>query len=287
MTELTGLGWLGGWTTPGQVTANTVIVTGPNGGEFVYDNSNHLRSANVGATAADPVQGITCFQGFSTFNGFGAYLSLLSTSASAPGFFEYLDTNSASQGVLAYSFAARAVTEPVTSVAVPQGAQIWNGVLGFLTPVAHPGSIGVAGAGTFTGFMQFLNSAGYRFDAGIVAASIAPPNPLAAGAEVWHAITLDAGWTVTTNFRVKLLTEDNCAWIQGDATHAAFTGATSMNSGSPLNAAYQPASSAAPASPLFPAGRCGVTISAAGVITAQPLGVSCTQVNVNGIYPLD
>jgi hypothetical protein len=103
------------------VRARVVIITGAGGGEFVYDASNNLRSANVGATTTDPVQHITCQQGFSTFNGHGAVVSLLSTAAAKAAYFEYADTGSATQGALIASDAASSGTDPVNGSAYVAG----------------------------------------------------------------------------------------------------------------------------------------------------------------------
>jgi hypothetical protein len=86
--------------TSGIVLARQVIVSGPNGGVFIYDIAGNLRVAEVGGTTPDPRQGITCFAGISTFNGAGACLSIESTDATTPGKFEYANTGTSSQGTL-------------------------------------------------------------------------------------------------------------------------------------------------------------------------------------------
>jgi len=183
----------------GLVRARTIIVSGAGGGEFIYDASGNLRSANVGADTTDPIQHITCHQGFSTFNGFGAVISLLSTAVAA--YFQYLDTLSAAQGALSYSSAARPVTDPISGQSAPQGVQIWNGTLDFLTPVARVGQIGVNGllASPFLGYMEFLTSLGYHFDTTVVAeGGITSRNPVAPfGQEQWHSLGTLAGYTIT------------------------------------------------------------------------------------------
>ena len=135
-------------------------------------------------------------------------------------------------------------------------------------------------------------------DLGSAAAFANPPqcfsNPLFAqnpvtpgsGAETWHNIIPDAGWTVATSLRYKLL-PDGLVYLYGDLTHAAITAATSINSVNPLPGPYRPAGTVSVASPLYPAGRCGVEVAATGIIIAEPLGVSCTGVNINGIFPRD
>lgn len=90
-----------------------IVGGGPGAGEFTYDASGNLRSANVGQVTTDPVQGITCQQGFSTFNGKGAVINLLSTSLGA--FFQYQDLGTPAQGALILAVASVAGTDPVTS----------------------------------------------------------------------------------------------------------------------------------------------------------------------------
>lgn len=118
-----------GWSDQ-NVIAQLVIITGPDDGEFVYDSSGHLRSANVGAVTADPVHGITCQQGFSTFNAFGAVINLLSTTSAAAGFFQYFDNESAVQGALILSIASTTGSDPVTSTGYPAGQKGTDPIFG-------------------------------------------------------------------------------------------------------------------------------------------------------------
>lgn len=296
MTEAPGAGvagWGTGWNTPGQVVANQVVVIGPNGGEFIYDNSNQLRSANVGADTTDPKQGLTCHQGFSLFNGHGVVIELHSTSAAAPGFFQYFDNNTNVQGSLIYSFVPRNfITDPITSVACPIFGQVWNGgttnpaVMGFAG--TSTGSVGVASTGTFNGWMQFQSATAYRFDGQLVvpnsANGLAAMNVGGTAADSWHTVTLDAGWSGTLRYKFTGLA--NSVWAQGAVTHAAFTTATNINGSTPVPAAYQPASTVLIGGPNLPT-RCGAEISAGGVFVAEPLGQSTTECDINGIYPLD
>lgn len=96
-----------------------VVSGGPGAGEFIYDASGNLRSANVGQVTTDPVQGITCQQGFSTFNGHGAVINLLSTSKGA--FFQYQDLGSSTQGSMILVVASTAGTDPVTGFTYQAG----------------------------------------------------------------------------------------------------------------------------------------------------------------------
>lgn len=108
---------------PQVVRARRVIIIGTAGGEFVYDASGHLRSANVGQTTTDPIQGLTCPQGFSTWNGAGSIVNLLSTATGKAAFFQYQDNESAVQGALIFSLASVAGTDPVNGSAYDVGAE--------------------------------------------------------------------------------------------------------------------------------------------------------------------
>jgi hypothetical protein len=276
-----------GWRSP-IVTASQVIITGANGGEFIYDASGNLRSANVGQTTTDPLQGITCQQGFSTFNGFGAVISLLSTANAA--YFQYLDSGSAVQGSLSISQAARSGTDPVTSTAYPQGMQIFNGALQFLTPVAHPGQIGVAGAGPLAGYMQFLNAVGYQFDAAILGNINALDPSVPNTVETWHTMSgFLNSWAATGNTpRYRLLPDGNVQ-IDGAMDATAATAATFFT----MPAAYRPVAPtklwSSGANLGVPAGQSPFTqVASTGSIAV--LGVTLptagAHVTISGIYTL-
>src|SRR5215472_4061254 len=150
------------------VRARLVIITGAGGGEFVYDASNNLRSANVGANTTDPIHGITCFQGFSTFNAFGAVLNLLSTVSGKSAFLQYLDNGSAVQGslILSISSESAAFAEPVLGSNVPIGVFGVDPVFGDF--------IRVVGANIFFGVgVSFSRAA----DVSVQFASVPSANP--------------------------------------------------------------------------------------------------------------
>ena len=111
---------------------NKLIVIGAGGGEFVYDASSNLRSANVGQVTTDPINGITCQQGFTTFNGHGAAVNYLSTMAGNAAFIQYLDNGSAVQGTLILSVNSETstFTEPYSSSTVQLGIEGVNPVFG-------------------------------------------------------------------------------------------------------------------------------------------------------------
>lgn len=235
---------------PSVINANRVIISGPNGGLFIYSGRpafNNLIESTTGAAGTDPY-GNVYFDGTTLYHHNivnGNYYIAVNING--------LATNQ--NGIIFYTAASEA--GPWVAQANLGNDNAGNLLLGAAANI-------IAGAGVVT------------FDP---ATGNTP--------ESWHSITPDAGWTVASSFRVKLLAEKNAAWLYGDLTHAAITAATNMNSTNPLGAAYRPAGTVNVASPLYPAGRCGVEITAAGVIIAEPLGVSCTGVNINGIYPLD
>ena len=103
------------------IRARQVIISGPGGGEFIYDAAFKLRVAQVGTVTTDPVQGITCQAGISTFNAFGAVLFLQSIANDATFF--YNDTASATQGTRILSIASASGTDPVIGTGYPAGQQ--------------------------------------------------------------------------------------------------------------------------------------------------------------------
>src|SRR5215469_11968237 len=117
-----------GWQNDDVVVAAVVVVQGPGGGEFVYDAAGNLRSANVGQVTTDPLQGITCQQGFSTFNGHGAVINLLSTSKGA--FYQYADTGTNAQGGLVLAIAVTGGTDPVNGSTYIAGGNLIDPVFG-------------------------------------------------------------------------------------------------------------------------------------------------------------
>lgn len=131
------------------VRARTVIVHGAAGGIFVYNAANQLVSADVGADTTDPVHGITCHAGISTFNVFGAVINLLSTARNA--FFQYFDNGSAVQGALILSIASVAGTDPVDGTAYPAGM--------FGVDPAFGDFINVVGASILLGQVAFTRKA--------------------------------------------------------------------------------------------------------------------------------
>lgn len=128
-----------------------LVVSG--GGEFVYDASGNLRSSNVGQPTTDPIQGISCPQGFATYNGHGAVINLLSTANSA--FFQYQDLDTAVQGIMILSVASTSGTDPVTGATYAAGLTGIDPVFGdFLNSTGAIINMGVGTALSQSGRIQ-------------------------------------------------------------------------------------------------------------------------------------
>lgn len=102
--------------------------------------------------------------------------------------------------------------------------------------------------------------------------------------DTWHTVTVDAGWTNANAFQYRL-TPWHTVQIFGSATHAAFTAGTNLNSSNALPAAYRPTKTWNIGGVGFPA-RAGAEITSAGVIVAEANGVSCTECDLAGEYPI-
>jgi hypothetical protein len=135
----------------------------------------------------------------------------------------------------------------------------------------------------------FMDGSGFNINTGFVHAAdpttgTSPANP--AASETWHTVTVDSGWTVGRTLRYQRLAQRNMVYVEGALTHAAFTGATNINSSNPLPAQYRPTGSINIGGPGIP-NRAGAEITSGGVFVAEANGVSCTEIDLNGIYPLD
>lgn len=98
-----------------------VVQGGPGSGEFIYDANGNLRSSNVGQATTDPIKGLSCPQGFATWNGHGSIVNLLSTADGKGAFFQYQDNQSNVQGTLILAVSSVAGTDPVGGAAYPAG----------------------------------------------------------------------------------------------------------------------------------------------------------------------
>lgn len=110
----------------GTLNARRVIITGPVDGLFVYDAAGGLRSADVGQVITDPLKGITCQQGRSTFNGHGAVITLSATALDAE--LLYADTGTSVQGALVASSASQGGIDPFGNAFLD--GQVSYGVVG-------------------------------------------------------------------------------------------------------------------------------------------------------------
>lgn len=107
-----------------------------------------------------------------------------------------------------------------------------------------------------------------------------------ATSESWHTVSLDAGWSSAETLRYKLLAESSTVWVQGAVTHAGFSGTVNINGSTPIPAAYRPSTNHNIGGPGIP-GRAGGLITSAGVFVAEPGSATCTECDINGIYPLN
>lgn len=112
-----------------------------------------------------------------------------------------------------------------------------------------------------------------------------PGSPLTA--EVWHTISLAAGWSTAAGQPVpsyRLLPDGNVQ-MTGVATHASFTGATALTAAGAIPAAYRPTTEQ-----FVPAGlptAASIEITPAGTINAEPPSGGTTVCNFNGCYPVN
>lgn len=103
--------------------------------------------------------------------------------------------------------------------------------------------------------------------------------------EVWHPITLDSGWSTVSGHPVpsyRLLPDGNVQ-LSGYASHAAWTGTTTLNSSNPLPSAYRPATE-----PYFVGdiNRAAYEITSSGVIQVlYNSALNNTQIEMHAIYP--
>jgi hypothetical protein len=151
------------------------------------------------------------------------------------------------------------------------------------TPSSASIMVSVAGAPGTDAISSETFPAGVMVDA--VNAPVVAADPVAGGPETWHNITLDAGWTVsgtaTPGYRI-LPTGD--VQLRGTLTHASFTAAVSINSGTPMPTAYRPANSiiVRTADSL----RAGLQQQSNGVLQARPLSTGNASVDLGCIYNL-
>jgi hypothetical protein len=113
---------------------------------------------------------------------------------------------------------------------------------------------------------------------------IVPNNPQTPNTpETWHTLALASGWTAV-NGPYYRYTIDNCVEFFGSATHAAFTGSTTL-SAADLPSGYIPTTTWNGGGTGIP-GRAGFEVNTSGAVVAIPNGTSCTECDLAGKIPL-
>lgn len=105
--------------------------------------------------------------------------------------------------------------------------------------------------------------------------------------ETWHAITLDAGWSASTQAPQYRMLPDGNVQVRGVCTHTSVTANTNINSGNPIGSDYRPAQIRfyRAADPSDTAGL--VQINTAGVFQVHAnASFPATQAVMDGVYSL-
>jgi hypothetical protein len=134
---------------------------------------------------------------------------------------------------------------------------------------------------------------GEAFPAGIMVDAINAPSqaadPIVGGAESWHAVTLDSGWTnqggSNPNCSYRLLPQKSII-IVGYINHASFSANLVVNNSNPLPTPYRPINYQH-AGAYTNNGGCGVSLSPTGVITVENPPSSSTYCRFTVVFPLD
>lgn len=250
-------------TQPGQSTAilraRQVIISGSGDGEWVYNGApaaNNLvasvttgNPASPGTTTPDPTGHNAVLPGIVTY-GFSSLLGA------------YVAIQVFGQAIYYYTAATEAgpwtlgpnVSLTAGSILTLNGETVVNGNL-------------IVGAPT-AGFTVDLVHNQVIFADPAVATQ--PGSP---AAEIWHTITLDAGWSTGGGYAVPSyrLTPQGDLQLAGRASFS-FTSAAAvqLNSGNPLPAAYHPVSTHDPRTSDLIGSRCHIALSTAGVLAATP-----------------
>lgn len=130
---------------------------------------------------------------------------------------------------------------------------------------------------------------GFNIYGGVVAArkpgtGTSKTNP--AQLEVWHPITPDSGWTIVRQPYYRIANDWSHVLVTGSLTHAAFSSAVNLNGSAALPAVYWPTNGPQNIAGSAIPNRASSEITAAGVIVAEPGGISCSECDLNGYYPL-
>jgi hypothetical protein len=133
-----------------------------------------------------------------------------------------------------------------------------------------------------------LDCTGLKILAGSVTATDPTTGTTAtpAQAETWHQVFLDGGWSNVNDGIKYRLNGDGTVQVFGAVTRGtAFTTGTPINSSHPIPSQYWPSVPRNVGCSGIP-NRAGLEITTAGVLTAEANGVSCTECDPGGYYPL-
>lgn len=194
-------------TSNGVITAHFVIVSGTNGGVFVYSGPpalGNLIASMVGGGGLDPFGNVTQ-AGITSYGGVGNFASLESGQV-------IFDNGS------------------VIAEGAPAGS-LW--LIPTADLVIQPNNIEAA----------IFTSTSITLAQPVTATAGTVGNPTLITTDAWHLLTLDAGWTSVSGFplpQYRLLANGDIEFA-GAATHASFTINQNVNGSNPLAAAYRPA----------------------------------------------
>lgn len=142
-------------------------------------------------------------------------------------------------------------------------------LVGALSPQAGTDQFGNAFAAGYTGLVTAFH-----------------PGSAPSVAETWQQVFLDGGWSNVNDGIKYRLNSDGTVQVFGAVTRGtAFTTGTPINSTHLIPSVYWPSVSRNIGGAGIP-NRAGIEVTAAGEFVAEPNGVSCTEVDVSGFYPL-
>ena len=228
-----------------------LIVAGPGAGSgvFVYDPSPGAANliAAITDAAKDPFGNATPGSGVST------YINGLSTSA-----------------------AARLTGDQLL---------FYTGPHNLTGPWTLVSGIDSASVGLELG--QGVSGSGVRFVDPVQAPVTAIQPGTTATPETWHNITLDAGWSTSSQAAQYRMLPDGNVQTRGQITHASVTAVTQINGSNPIDANYRPAATRfyRASDPMDTAGL--VSVDTAGVFSVRAnASFPATQALMDGIYSL-
>jgi hypothetical protein len=104
--------------------------------------------------------------------------------------------------------------------------------------------------------------------------------------EAWNPITVDSGWTIVRQPYYRIANDWSHVLVTGSLTHAAFSAAVNVCGSNPIPALYRPLNGPQNIAGSAIPNRASSEITTAGVIVAEPGGISCSECDMNGYYPL-